>query len=228
MASVDALFDYQFRIIVIGDSMVGKTSLIRSFVDGKFSNISDPTVGVDFFTRIIDIGGGVKIKLQIWDSAGQEKFRSITKSYYRNSVGVVFVYDITNQSTFAHLVDWIEEAKNHIEHGNASFVVVGHKVDASAARAVSAVEGQAFADFHGARFIEASARTGSNIDDVFVTVAHDIYDLLRSGRLTLSDGTGAWDSGVKAGLARQYALALSSSDSSPSKSDGCCGGRFLS
>merc|ERR1712137_773180 len=110
--------------------MVGKSSLIRAFVDGKFSDVCDPTVGVDFFARIVDIRrDGVRIKLQIWDTAGQEKFRSITKSYYRNSVGVIFVYDITNQATFSHLHEWVEEAKAHIDQSRSAFVIVGHKSD---------------------------------------------------------------------------------------------------
>ena len=102
---------------------VGKSSLIRAFVDHKFSDVCDPTVGVDFFARIVDINrDGIRIKLQIWDTAGQEKFRSITKSYYRNSVGVIFVYDITNQSTFSHLQDWVEEVS--LSHNNTLLLMV--------------------------------------------------------------------------------------------------------
>merc|ERR1712013_237827 len=84
---VDPIYDYQFRLILIGDSTVGKSSLLRFFSDGKFAEVSDPTVGVDFFSRLVTVKGGARVKLQLWDTAGQERFRSITKSYYRNSVG---------------------------------------------------------------------------------------------------------------------------------------------
>jgi len=223
----DPLFDYQFRFIVIGDSMVGKSSLIRAFVDGKFSDVCDPTVGVDFFARIVDIRrDGVRIKLQIWDTAGQEKFRSITKSYYRNSVGVIFVYDITNQATFSHLHEWVEEAKAHIDQSRSAFVIVGHKSDlGSSKRAVPESEGQAFADFHGAKFMEVSARTGHNVEELFASLASDVYDMLSRGELSMD--SGAWD-GVKASLARQYASALlnqeprTSSSDNEVKSSSCC------
>ncbi len=100
---VDPIFDYQFRLILIGDSTVGKSSLLRHFTDGTFAEVSDPTVGVDFFARVVRVDDGTRIKLQLWDTAGQERFRSITKSYYRNSVGALLVYDIGNADSFRHI-----------------------------------------------------------------------------------------------------------------------------
>ncbi|KAG8234008.1 hypothetical protein J437_LFUL013926 [Ladona fulva] len=126
---VDPLFEYQFRLILIGDSTVGKSSLLKYFTEGKFAKVSDPTVGVDFFARLVQVKDGTRIKLQLWDTAGQERFRSITKSYYRNSVGALLVYDITNRKSFEHLPNWITEARRHIHPHEPVFAVVGCKLD---------------------------------------------------------------------------------------------------
>ncbi|CAI2731485.1 unnamed protein product [Schistosoma spindalis] len=122
-------FDYQFRVIIIGDSMVGKSSLMKSFVEGNFTPVSDPTIGVDFFSRTVRIQEEVFVKLQLWDTAGQEKFRTITSSYYRNCVGVVVVFDLTDRETFDHVADWYEEARGSIKCSAPVFIIVGHKAD---------------------------------------------------------------------------------------------------
>lgn len=113
-------YHYQFRIIVIGDTMVGKSSLLKTFSEGSFGEM-EPTVGVDFFSKIIAIkpkdkpDDNIIVKLQIWDTAGQERFKSIVTSYYRNSVGIVLVYDVTNKESYDHLIDWFDEARRHVE-----------------------------------------------------------------------------------------------------------------
>ncbi|MPC36951.1 Ras-related protein Rab-39B [Portunus trituberculatus] len=137
---VEPIFDYQFRLILIGDSTVGKSSLLKYFTDGKFFEvggggcdgglcfqISDPTVGVDFFARLIEVSDGTRIKLQLWDTAGQERFRSITRTYYRNSVGALVVFDVCNKKSLEHVPMWIMEAKRHIEPHKAVFILVGTK-----------------------------------------------------------------------------------------------------
>ncbi|XP_044608973.2 ras-related protein Rab-39A isoform X2 [Equus asinus] len=112
---METIWIYQFRLIVIGDSTVGKSCLLHRFTQGRFPGLRspacDPTVGVDFFSRLLEIEPGKRIKLQLWDTAGQERFRSITRSYYRNSVGGFLVFDITNRRSFEHVKDWLEEAK---------------------------------------------------------------------------------------------------------------------
>lgn len=132
----EAPYHYQFRIIVIGDTMVGKSSLLRTFSEGTFGEM-EPTVGVDFFSKIIKIrpkqlqslnnnttsnneinnkiDDTIIVKLQIWDTAGQERFKSIVTSYYRNSVGIILVYDVTNRESYNHLIDWFTEARRHVE-----------------------------------------------------------------------------------------------------------------
>jgi len=143
--------------------------------------------------------------------------RSITKSYYRNSVGVLLVYDITNRRSFEHLEGWLSEAQLHIEPQRAVYAVIGHKADRDGERAVTAKEGRHFAEFHGARFLETSARTGQNVEETFLTVTRDIYRMLESGQVYMEDG---WD-GIKAGYAHpRDSIILQQPE--PEPSGGCC------
>lgn len=197
---VEPFFDYQFRLILIGDSTVGKSSLLKYFTDGKFAEVSDPTVGVDFFARFIEIKGNKRIKLQLWDTAGQERFRSITKSYYRNSVGALLVYDICNRASFEHIPRWMMEASRHIEPHQPVFVLVGCKLDLAQRghREVSSEEAKAFAEKHDMFTVETSAKTGSHVEEAFTTITQEIYSRIQSGEYKIEDG---WD-GIKAGFAR--------------------------
>ncbi|GBM84680.1 Ras-related protein Rab-39B [Araneus ventricosus] len=213
---VEPIFDYQFRIIVVGDSTVGKSALLRAFTEGKFSETCDPTVGVDFFARLIEVKDGVRVKLQLWDTAGQERFRTITWSYYRNSVGALLLYDITRRSSFEHLVEWLFEARRHIEPGRAVFEVVACKADLESSRVVSTEEGQAFADSYGLSFIETSAKTGYNLENAFTNISQQIYDKIQSGELKIQDG---WD-GIRTGFSRtQNTVRLMEAEV---ERDGCC------
>lgn len=142
--------------------------------------------------------------------------RSITKSYYRNSVGVLLVYDIAKRKSFEHLEEWLEEAQLHIEPQKAIYMVVGHKSDMDTLRAVSTKEGKHFADFHGLRFLETSARTGQNVEEVFLTITRDIYRMLEDGQVYVEEG---WD-GIKQGYAQpRESVMLNSSEH---ESGGCC------
>ncbi|RWS28294.1 ras-related protein Rab-39B-like protein [Leptotrombidium deliense] len=193
---IEAPFHYQFRLILIGDSTVGKSTLLKVFTtEGPFIETIDPTVGVDFFARIVDIKNNIKVKLQLWDTAGQEKFRSITRSYYRNSVGALLLYDVSKRASFDHLIDWLFEARRHIEPSGAVYQVVACKSDLETEREISTEEGQAFADFHNIKFIETSAKTMKNVDIAFKMIAEQIYDKLKAGKFKLSD---EWD-GIKVG-----------------------------
>lgn len=195
---VEPIFDYQFRIILIGDSTVGKSSLLKYFTDGKFAEVSDPTVGVDFFARLIQVTDGTRIKLQLWDTAGQERFRSITKSYFRNSVGVLVVFDICNRKSFENVPTWMLEAKTHIEPHQAVFILVGCKSDLTEQREVSFEEANTFADFNEMAFVETSAKTGEKVEETFRIVGQEIYNRVQLGEYSIHDG---WD-GVKAGYRR--------------------------
>ncbi|KAI6184180.1 hypothetical protein M3Y97_00568600 [Aphelenchoides bicaudatus] len=203
------LYHYQYRIILIGDSTVGKSSLLRNFVDNRKAGIIEPTVGVDFYTRLVEIKPNYRVKLQIWDTAGQEKFRSITTAYYRNSAAVIVVYDTTNRQSFENVTTWLDEAEMNIGGANPSesvFLLVGHKADLEEKRQVLYEEGEYFAKYRKIKFIETSAVTGENVNEAFLMVAREISNKFETGVLQLSDG---WDGIKKSGLMRSQSISLS-------------------
>ncbi|XP_012686311.1 RAB39B, member RAS oncogene family b [Clupea harengus] len=193
---MEAIWLYQFRLIVIGDSTVGKSCLIRRFTEGRFAQVSDPTVGVDFFSRLVEIEPGKRIKLQIWDTAGQERFRSITRAYYRNSVGGLLLFDITNRRSFQNVHEWLEEARSHVQPHSIVFLLVGHKCDLEAQRQVSRQEAEKLAVAYGMRYVETSARDAINVERAFTELTRDIFELVKRGDITIQEG---WE-GVKSGF----------------------------
>uniref|UniRef100_A0A914HYT1 Ras-related protein Rab-39B n=1 Tax=Globodera rostochiensis TaxID=31243 RepID=A0A914HYT1_GLORO len=214
------MYHYQYRIILIGDSTVGKSSLLRYFTEGKNAEISDPTVGVDFYARMVEIKPNYRIKLQLWDTAGQEKFRSITRSYYRNSVGVIVVYDITNRRTFEHVVDWLAEAEANLggpDPAQLVFLLVGHKADLEEQREVLYEEGEYFAKHRRIKFIETSALTGENVNEAFLIVSREINARFETGALRICDG---WD-GIKSGLLRTQSISLLDTQETSSENSQC-------
>ncbi|ULU03871.1 hypothetical protein L5515_013130 [Caenorhabditis briggsae] len=216
------LFHYQYRLIVIGDSTVGKSSLLRYFTEGKMAEISDPTVGVDFYARMIELRPGYRVKLQLWDTAGQEKFRSITKSYYRNSVGVLAIYDITNRKSFEHVENWVKEAAQNLggpSPGKCVFQLVGTKCDMEAQRQVNYEEGEYFAKYHKMKFIETSSRSGDNVNEAFHMIAQEIQNRVDSGELRPVDG---WE-GLKTGIMRSQSVCLSERSFPTGDNQGACG-----
>ncbi|XP_006628171.1 ras-related protein Rab-39A [Lepisosteus oculatus] len=193
---MEAIWIYQFRLIVIGDSTVGKSCLLRRFTEGKFTDVSDPTVGVDFFARLVEIEPGKRIKLQLWDTAGQERFRSITRSYYRNSVGGLLVFDLTNRRSFEHLKDWLDESKMYVQPFEIVFLLVGHKCDAGHQRQVSREEAERFALACGMKYIETSAKDATNVEESFTILTRDIYERVKRGHISIQED---WE-GVKSGF----------------------------
>jgi Ras-related protein Rab-39B len=182
--------------------------------------LSDPTVGVDFFAHLIEVKDGTRIKLQLWDTAGQERFRSITKSYYRNSVGVLLIYDISNHASFEHLPLWMMEAKRHIEPHRPVFGLVGCKLDLvknGGKRQVSVEEARSFAEQNGLLFVETSSRDGSNVREAFQLVTQEVYNRIQSGEYKVEDG---WE-GIKTGFPRPSSLDFNLVMGEPAKSS-CC------
>ncbi|XP_067867800.1 ras-related protein Rab-39B-like [Heterodontus francisci] len=193
---MDAIWQYQFRIILLGDSTVGKSSLLKRFTDGTFTEVQDPTVGVDFYARLLEVEPGCRIKLQLWDTAGQERFRSITRSYYRNSVGGLLMFDVTNRKSFENIKEWLREVNNHVYPNKTIFILVGHKSDLINDREVSREEAEKLADTLGLNYIETSAKNNTNVDNAFMKLSECIYDSMKMGEIALEDG---WD-GVKRGF----------------------------
>ncbi|XP_014833947.1 PREDICTED: ras-related protein Rab-33B-like [Poecilia mexicana] len=174
-----------FKIIVIGDSGVGKTCLTFRFCAGRFPEKTEATIGVDFRERLVEIDGE-KIKIQLWDTAGQERFRkSMVQHYYRNVHAVVFVYDVTNAASFRSLPAWIEECKQHALGTEVPRILVGNKCDLQDSVQVGTDVAQQFADTHSMPLFETSAKSPNSLGDgscrdsdhveaIFMTVAHKL------------------------------------------------------
>merc|ERR1719183_2689677 len=156
-------YSYLFKFIIIGDEAVGKTCLLLQFTDKRYRTTHQVTVGVEFGSRTVEVSGKM-IKLQCWDTAGQDRFRSIVRSYYRGAAAALLVYDITVRESFEHVAQWLEEARANSDQ-ELVVVLVGNKCDLDHQRTVGYREGQDFADAHGLYFLETSALTGHMVDD---------------------------------------------------------------
>jgi len=165
-------YDYLIKLLLIGDSGVGKSCLLLRFSDDSFTPSFITTIGIDFKIRTIELDGK-KIKLQIWDTAGQERFRTITTAYYRGAMGILLVYDVTDEKTFANIRNWIRNIEQHAAD-TVNKMLIGNKCDMEDEKVVDASRGQALADEYGIKFMETSAKTNHNVDLAFFTLAKDI------------------------------------------------------
>ncbi|KAL9654638.1 hypothetical protein ABK040_006700 [Willaertia magna] len=165
--------DVLYKVVVIGDSGVGKSNLITRFTQNKFTKDTKPTIGVEFGAKSIEYDN-VTIKGQIWDTAGQERFRAISAAYYRGANGALIVYDITNQESFENLEKWFKEIENQGENGCIN-ILIGNKCDLNHLRQVETATGKAFAEKHGVPFMETSAADSTNVDEAFTTLLKEIY-----------------------------------------------------
>uniref|UniRef100_A0AC35UHJ6 Ras-related protein Rab-14 n=1 Tax=Rhabditophanes sp. KR3021 TaxID=114890 RepID=A0AC35UHJ6_9BILA len=184
-------YTYIFKYIIIGDTGNGKSCLLHQFTEKKFMANCPHTIGVEFGTRIIETSGQ-KIKLQIWDTAGQERFRAVTRSYYRGAACALMTFDITRRSTFNSLNSWLADAKN-LTNPNTVIFLIGNKADLEEQREVTYDEASKFAEDNGLTFLECSAKTGSQVEDVFLDTARKIFQNIQDGSLDLNQT----DSGVQ-------------------------------
>lgn len=170
----DEHFDFLFKVVLIGDSSTGKTCVVQRFHSGTYKEQQGTTIGVDFSMKTIFIDGK-KIKLQIWDTAGHERFRTITQSYYRSASGVIIVYDITKRPTFLNLQRWIEEVRRYTDSDVLS-VLVGNKCDLENEREVELSEAEEMRDYvpEIMYVLETSAKENKNIDDIFFSLAAEL------------------------------------------------------
>jgi len=171
-------YDLLFKLLLIGDSGVGKTCILYRFSDDAFNTTFISTIGIDFKIKTIELRGK-KIKLQIWDTAGQERFHTITTSYYRGAMGIMLVYDITNAKSFDNIAKWL---RNIDEHASEDVVkmLLGNKCDMTDRRVVSKERGETIAIDHQIRFLETSAKSNINIDKAFYDLAEAILDKMPS------------------------------------------------
>ena len=162
-------YDFIFKVLLLGNSDVGKSSIILRYVDQMWSDTFVPTIGVDFKVKTVQVNNK-KIKMQIWDTAGQERFRTVISSYFRGSHGLFLIYDITNRDSFKNLENWLSEIEEHASK-NVLKILIGNKCDLENDREIKTEEGQAFANRNGMQFMETSAKMNTNINESFETLA---------------------------------------------------------
>lgn len=167
----DQNYDYLAKLLIIGDSGVGKTNILLRFCENNFMTSHLTTIGIDFKIKTIEIDGK-KIRLQIWDTAGQERFKTITQTYYKGAMGIIMVYSINDRASFNALENWMRQIKTHASE-NVVKVLIGNKSD-MADRQVSFEEGKKMADSFGINFFEVSAKNNTNITETFTYMAKEI------------------------------------------------------
>ncbi|KAK2986401.1 hypothetical protein RJ640_022399 [Escallonia rubra] len=193
---VDGGEEYLFKVVVVGDSAVGKSNLLSRYARDEFNPHSKATIGVEFQTQSMEIGGK-EVRAQIWDTAGQERFRAVTSAYYRGAVGALIVYDISRSTTFDSIPRWLDELKIHFDyvilmprevqadynnyhavHSDTTVarMLVGNKCDLEHIRAVSVEEGKCLAESEGLFFMETSALDSTNVRTAFEMVIREIYN----------------------------------------------------
>ncbi len=161
------------KLLLLGDSSVGKTSILLEYISNKFDDSSISTVGVDYMDKIIDYNK-FKIKLQIWDTSGEEKFRTITKNFYRNADGLLVVFDLTNTASYDHISIWINEAKEN--NDKLKTILIGNKLDLKDERIVAIDVAKQFAEKNNLKYIETSAKDGTNINESFQAIIDLLFD----------------------------------------------------
>lgn len=167
-------YESLFKLLIIGDTAVGKTCIMLRYVDNTFAKSMLSTIGVDFKTKTISVDHR-SVKLQIWDTAGHERFRTITNAFYRGAMGILLVYDITNHKSFSNIAQWMKNISEQCSGGDEPVLIMtGNKSDLEANRVVSYEQGQEMATRYGAKFLETSARSGDNVDEAFRYLAEEI------------------------------------------------------
>jgi Ras-related protein Rab-2A len=222
-------YQYLFKFIIIGDEAVGKTCLLLQFTDKRYRTTHQVTVGVEFGSRTVEISGKM-IKLQCWDTAGQDRFRSIVRSYYRGAAGALLVYDITRRDSFEHVSQWLTEARTNADP-DLVITLVGNKCDKGTERQVSFEEGHAFAHRNGLYFLETSAVTGHMVDQAFTVTARlvhqkNLQNAVYDNAPAPSSNNEYLNHGINAGAASQGGLRLSGNGATSQQQrqeDTCCG-----
>lgn len=210
----DEDYDYLFKVVLIGDSGVGKSNLLSRFTRNEFSQESKSTIGVEFATRTIQVDDKV-VKAQIWDTAGQERYRAITSAYYRGAVGALLVYDVTRHVTYENVERWLKELRDHTDV-NIVIMLVGNKADLRHLRAVATTDAKAFAERENTFFMETSALEALNVENAFTEVLTQIYHVVSRKALDVGDDPTS--------LPRGQTINIGTNDVSDLKKAGCCSG----
>lgn len=214
-------YDYLFKIVLIGDSAVGKTNLLSRFAKNEFSLETKATLGVEFACKTV-VSDNKSIKAQVWDTAGQERYKAITSAYYRGAVGALLVYDITRMSSFTNLAKWLTELRDHASQ-DLIIMLIGNKSDLQNLRVVKTEDAQAFANKNGLHFMETSALNNKNVEGAFNDLIDRIYQVLKKKSVDGDTGDGAM--GRMNSMSVDYKLKANRRNSEQfTKSDdgGCC------
>ncbi|KAM7275687.1 hypothetical protein ACFE04_017553 [Oxalis oulophora] len=209
--------DYVFKIVLIGDSAVGKSQILARFARNEFSLDSKATIGVEFQTRTMVIEHK-SVKAQIWDTAGQERYRAVTSAYYRGAVGAMLVFDITKRQTFDHIPRWLEELRSHADK-NIVIILIGNKSDLEDQRAVPTEDAKEFAEKEGLFFLETSALNSTNVENAFMTVLTEIFNIVNRKSLAASENQG---NGNPASLSGKKIVVPGPAQVIPEKRSMCC------
>lgn len=196
-----ANYDYLFKIVIVGDVAVGKTVMSNCFKNGLYNDRHETTIGVDFNAKTIMASGQI-IKLHIWDTAGQEKFYSLTKNYYKNVAGIILMYDITNRKSFSNLNRWIDDIKYHCGK-HVSVVLVGNKVDKEVFRKVSFDEGVELANKINGIFFETSSKLSINVEAIFKSLSTMILE-----KISRKEAIASPEYGIKIGTVTEINLDI--------------------
>jgi len=174
-------YDYVMNYILVGDTAVGKSCLLLNFLDKTFKEEHMVTVGVDFGSKIVD-HCGTRYKLLMWDTAGQETFNSVARSYYKNAVGVLLVYDVSNKKSYENIEKWLQEIEE-FSNGQVSVIVVGNKTDLEEKRKISYETAEKMAKGRGMEYIETSAKQSKNIDEAFLKLTSFVHEKISKGAI---------------------------------------------
>jgi len=213
-SSKSAAYDYLIKLLLIGDSGVGKSCLLLRFSDDSFTPSFITTIGIDFKIRTIELEGK-RIKLQIWDTAGQERFRTITTAYYRGAMGILLVYDVTDEKSFNNIRNWIRNIEQHATE-SVNKILIGNKCDMVEKKVVDSARGKALADEYAIKFLETSAKNSINVEEAFITLAKDIKKRLIDNQQDPGTTPKTTNTGG-------VTIDKNGGDKAQAKKTGCCG-----
>lgn len=176
--------DYLIKCIIVGDSSVGKSNLLLRFAKNTFEPTHQPTLGIEFLNKVCELKGGKVFTIQIWDTAGQENFRSITRAYYKATAISMVVYDITERQSFENVSKWVEDVSNYAPR-DVELILVGNKNDLSEQRQVSYDEGNDLANKYEMAFYETSAKNGNNVEEAFLSAIENVKEKIENEKVNL-------------------------------------------